>query len=367
MKSGSIFIAHLVSSDMAPDAVARLRALPAGPPEAQAVLHLGVGAGADLPGRRVVRVHAAAPLAWLRQAALAQALDRCCAASSGRGLVLHAWTTSAARWALPLAAGNRPLLVDTRPEDDPRRPARWSAGHTLSYMCESNAACARLTGAGIPAVRCLVVPPPPPTPVTASTRAESRSALRLTADDIALALVPPVTRASGAFIATWAGFLVEKIQHAVRLLVPRAGRDAGRIAHLIKACRHEWMVRFTPRDMDWSAILAAADVALWLPRSVASTTGVWGAKWAGCRIVATDTAVAREVLGHDHRWLCRSDSPEHAARAALAALEAPLQVPLPALAAAAGDATNRFGAAYERAYALLSSRRPVAAAETAGR
>jgi glycosyltransferase involved in cell wall biosynthesis len=160
--------------------------------------------------------------------------------------------------------------------------------------------------------------------IHADAARRTRESLALGPSDELCLLLPPVAREAGAFTATWALFLLHKVRPAARLIVPGTGREVDRIRRLAESCNHETLVRFTGDRLELMDLLAAADIAVFLPRADASLTGVRAALAFATPIVASDVRAVRELLrnGHNAR-LCRPDSPRDATRRMLDALEQP--------------------------------------------
>ncbi len=325
------------------------------------VFHCGPGTRRAALGVSCARVHAAGPWSPLRAAALQRGLQRV-GFQADRPVVFHAWSTVAACWALPLTAGHRPLLVQVDPAAKLATLARWAAAQNAHFVCASSATRQRLLDRGVPAARVVVVcpacTPPPPDP---AARGRGRARLALRPDDEAVLALPPVARPAGALSVAWAAFLLEKARPRVRLVLPADGREAARIQRLAAACRHEWMVRYAPADLPLATLLAAADVAVYLPHRDAPPQALWSARATRCRLVATDVPVVREVLaGRAGVWLCRPGDPEDAARRLTAALESEAPRTVEGRHAPRANSPARLVAEYEQVYARLASRRPAA-------
>jgi hypothetical protein len=352
-------IVHVVAADAPRDRLRRLHAaLAAYVP--QAVVYVGPRAATDLTG-----THVHAPLRALRAGSLQRQIARVAARDNAATVVLHAWSPAAAEWCLPLAAGNRPVLIELEPPADERAVAAWSRSHTFGCVVQSAAQQAHLQAAGVPSPRCVVIEALESVePHAAPDVAALRERLSLVGGERAIVTLPPIERCTGAFYATWAALVLEKVRHDIRLLVPARGGDVGRIRQLVQSCRHEFMVRFVPPDVTLGDLLAVADVATFLPPVDAPLGGLGAALGAGRAVVATDAPSIRErVAGRAGVWLCRPRDPEDAARQMLAALEAP--------PAAAGDqlvgsrTIAQIVANYLSIYANLAARRPAACSAAA--
>jgi glycosyltransferase involved in cell wall biosynthesis len=365
---GNPVVAHLVSADTPADRGDTLAALLAAPAmaSAQFVLHIGPGKAKRFNRAPVARVHAL-PLRGLQAYAVRRALCRCSLFDSGRPLVVHAWTPDAASGYVPLAATHRPLLLEVGSDTDLRSIAAWSSSTCLGLVCPTATVQERLRDLGVPATRCaLVYPAASPGGIVPARRSAIRAQLGLSDLDLVITALPPVTRRSGTFIATWAALLLEKVRPEVRLIIPAGGRELDRVWRLVVACRHESVARRVPPELPLADLLAASDLAAYLPIGDAPLSPIALAMAAGCPLVATDVPVVTEVLSHGRNaWLCRPGDPADATRTMLRALEDQGQSRRQAQnARAAADtlfAPARMLEQYRRAYANLAARRPLGA------
>jgi len=188
--------------------------------------------------------------------------------------------------------------------------------------------------------------------------------LGLSDDDRAVLVLPPLTRAGGGFVATWAALLAEKVRRDVRLVLPADGPDTLRVRRLIEDCRHSWMVRWVPPHLPLRDTLAACDLAAFTPVADAPLSGLAAAIAAGTPIVAAGVPSVRELLADRKTgWLCRPGDPKDAARALLHALEHPDDSHRQAQHAQGNlgrsFAEESISAEYKNVYARLADRRPV--------
>jgi glycosyltransferase involved in cell wall biosynthesis len=159
--------------------------------------------------------------------------------------------------------------------------------------------------------------------------------------------------------------LLEHARAGVRVIVPDIGREASRVVRLVESCRLGETLRAVGRRFTLPQLLAAADLAVYLPTGGAPLTGVIQAMAAGRPIVASDVPVIRELLAHGRTaWLCRPGDPKDACRRMLQALENHGQSSRQAKAARA-HANAAFGrrrmiAQYRRVYENLLADRPLA-------
>jgi glycosyltransferase involved in cell wall biosynthesis len=234
-------------------------------------------------------------------------------------------------------------------------------------VCSSQAVRHRLLACGVAAPRAVVIPPLVERGTAqAARRSEVRAQLNLGADDDVVLALPPVARSTGALTAAWAVLLLEKVRPTVRVVVPGAGREVERIVRLAEACHHEWVLRLAPSDLPLSALLAAADVAAYLPAADVPLGGPLAAALRGCPLVATAVPSLREWLAEENAvgW-CRPGDPEDAARQLLQALAHREQTHLRAerarMAATSACDFEKGLASYRRVYANLAQRRPAGA------
>ncbi len=280
-----------------------------------------------------------------------------------RPAVFQAWSPGAVEWALPLSTGHRPLLVMVGPEDDCACHAHWASQANVHFVCSSPVTRRKLLAAGVaPARVAVLLPLLSLDAIRPVSRGDVRARLGLSESDDVILVLPPVTRGAGAFIAVWASFLVEKLRPTVRVIIPDSGPEALRIQRLAQACRHEQVTCFAP-EIPLSALLAAADMAAYLPPLDASVDVVAQAARHGCPLMLTNTPVVQELLPEDAAWWCRANDPEDGARQIIAALENPDQSRLQAERAQAAI-IGRFDVAqlterWQHLYAKLEQRMPV--------
>jgi glycosyltransferase involved in cell wall biosynthesis len=202
--------------------------------------------------------------------------------------------------------------------------------------------------------------------VAPDRRAAVRQQLKFDEHDVVVMALPPVARQAGTFVAAWATLLLEKAHPVVRLIVPADGTEADRVRRLVVSCRHEQVVRFTAPEVPLRDVLAASDLAVYLPPQDAPSTGLVAAMAAGCPIVAASVPTVTELLvAGESAWLCRPGDPQDAARQMLRAIENMEQSRWQAEHAhrlAATFSPARMLAEYARVYRNLATRRPASAA-----
>lgn len=330
--------------------------------------HSCTGFGSLASLRRIRPVHAILPHRWFKAHALRHELHKRGLFRIDRTVILHAWSPAAADWCRPLSAGNRPVLVDVELGTDLRRMADWSATPSVGYACPSTTAQQRLLALGIPAPRIVVVRPGLDfATLHNSHRGPVRARLTLDGRDVVVLALPPITRWAGTLTVAWAALLLEKVQPAVRLMLPPDGRELRRVRRLVEACRHERVVRFAPPDLTLTDLLAATDVAVYLPHGDAPTFSLACAMAAARPIVSTRVPAITELLGHgEDARLCRPNDPEDTVRAMLAMLENTAESGQQAQRARQQAEVlfveSQMIERYARAYVNLVARRPAGAA-----
>lgn len=115
-----------------------------------------------------------------------------------------------------------------------------------------------------------------------------------------------------------------------------------------------------------SDLLAASDLAVYLPSGNASLEGVAAAMLAGCPVVASAVAPIAELLTNgESAWLCAPDDPEDAARSMLLAIEnagqSRRQAEVARMCAAEVFSASRSLGQYQQMYQNLAARRPAGA------
>ncbi len=333
-------IAHVISPDLDPGQLDWLLALlDSVPPESRAVLTCGPPNPAVRSRATIRALHAPAPIAALRQRALRGAIARHPLLRGARRVRLHAWTPTAAAWAVASVDPHTSVVIDVPPGADPRRFVHWPVSGRLSdvpqYVCHSASTLRALVAAGVPPQRCAMLPPARlPAPAEFSSSDAVRAALRLCAGDRVAVVLPPVTRATGGYFAAWAGLLVEKVHGCLRIVAPGGSREAERIGRLARAVRHDHMVRLAPAAISIHDLLAAADVSVYLEQGDGSLSTSLTALGTGVPLIAVDTPTLRAVLpSEDAAWLVADRQPKTVAAALLRVLDHPEEATRRAVAA----------------------------------
>lgn len=333
MSDSDVNVLHVVGGDTPSTRLETLRVLYARPElGSQRVVQFGSGS-VDCTGLgRVERLPAPLGVGWLARRCLRSAVP------APERTVIHVWSSKALNWVMPAAASEERvvpaggtvgyrLLMDIEMPLDFRRLARgfswlWSEG-ALRFVCPSDAARRRLVERGVPPDECVLIRDSVDfAAIKAACRLDVRSRLDLSAEHSVVLVLPPVLRETGALVAVWGAMLLGQVWPGVRLVVPDAGREVGRVGRLVESCRHGRMLRSVGRRFSLCELLAAADLAVYLPTDDGPLSGVAWALAAGKPIVASAVPATTELLAHGHNaWLCRPGDPKDAARRMLQALE----------------------------------------------
>lgn len=243
----------------------------------------------------------------------------------GKARVVHAWSPRAARWAgaafetattVSRFVCDLVLPFDTRSCDELLRLRRT---RPLELTCESDVGAALLDRAGFARDEIHVVPS-----VTVASepdqtqRARQRRAWRVEEPAPLVLILPPVAPHSGAFTATWGALVVQRIFTRLRILLPGRGAEAARILRTADATGQAAAMRPTG-DAPLTDLLAAADLAVFLPASDMTTYSLEAAARCGLPIVASPTQANSRALAQANgvTWCV----PEDRAAASRAILE----------------------------------------------
>jgi glycosyltransferase involved in cell wall biosynthesis len=326
------------------------------------------------------RVRTPFDVAWLGARALERALERPGVLPTGP-VVLHVWSPTALAWCLPLTAislggpvANETqrgscLLAEAGGTDNmavlARRYRVRSAGSRVAFVTPTETTRRRLMGKGVGVEDCVVIREFVDFAAIGQARLKDiRSQLDLADSDTVILALPPTARASGTFHLTWAALLLSKVRPEVRLVVPEVGPEVDRVERMLRSIRHQGVALLTRQHLSLPELLAAADLAAYLPTGDAPVTGLAWAMAAGKSIVAAAVPVVAELLAHGkNAWLCHPDSPKDATRRMLQALEQPGQSARQAETARSHAfqlfSRQRMVEQYERAYANLVEGDPV--------
>lgn len=324
-------IVHVLTTDVPDTKLEVLATLcrSLGKTTAMCVAHFGPGPCRAPDGLRVVSMQTLPGMDWHGRLLLRRALRELGPRPAGEPPLLHAWSARAGRYCRSLAEAGWPLVIEVELGEAPERHVVWPhsgrSAHLPTYICPAEAARAGLRKARVPADRTVLIRPGADAQEASGLdRAAARARLQLREEDIVIAALPPVSRSTGTIFAAWAAILLEKVCPAARIVVPAGGPEVDRVRRLVAACHHEWVVRFAPPAFTMPELVAAADLAAYLPPRTAPLTAVVQAMAAGCPLVATDVPAVRELLVHgETAWLCQAGEPEDAARWLLRAIEEP--------------------------------------------
>ncbi len=286
-------IVHVVSSRCTAEQLRRLNVLRDGLTQWRHVV-VQTGAGplaAKLVGTR--RGHAPLPLRGLREGVLLRQVQACSGNAQKNIAVWHVWSPDALDWLGFNCVADGRLFVELDYGVDVRRSAEraWAVGaaREIVFRCSDQSASNELERWGVMhAQRPVGRPVLEVREAKTSDRAQLRRRLYLAPDDLAVLAVPPITSGSGAFTAAWATLLLEKVNPAARLVLSLHGEDAQRTARLVRACRHQWMVRYAGAEWTAAQLAAVCDVAAFLPDRPAPPHGALEVLSCGGRLVTTE-------------------------------------------------------------------------------
>ncbi|GEM_PF-1344953 len=267
-------------------------------------------------------IHAPFGATWLGQRARDSLL-----AEIGTG-VLHVWSLTALRWvAAGLGRARCQVIVDIELPAALGRLASaigsaWRDGR-LCFVCPTDAARQQAVATGARSADCVLIRDCVDFARINAARSERvRKTLRLATTDVVLLALPPALPETATFTAAWGALLLAQVIPRARLIVPGRGREVERVRRLVASCRQEHVLRSPGMRFDLYALLAAADVALYLPPGGAPLAGMAAAMGAAVPIVATATPLTTELLRHGHNaWLTLSDQPRDICRRLLDAIE----------------------------------------------
>lgn len=319
-----IRIVHLLAADMPASKLPVLSALLSKLNERHrhTVVQVGAGDCAKLPGHAARhRIRAAFDIPWLA-AGRVDRFVRQCGADVG-----HIWSSAALSWCAALI-GKRPLLIESESPRDSARIARWTApttGAARGLACPTALTMRRMVEHGVDAKHCAVIRDYVDfSAINKSRSADVRGALRLDDSHRVVLLLPPVTRRGGHTTAMWATLLVHVVRDDVRLLIPGRSREALRLKRLAGSVGRMAVTRFPGDRYELPELLAASDVALYLPPEDAPVGALVWAMASGRPILASATYAVAEMLADQHNaWLCRPDDPKAAAKKLLRVIESP--------------------------------------------
>ncbi|MFN0135840.1 MAG: glycosyltransferase family 4 protein [Phycisphaerae bacterium] len=339
----------------------------------QSVLHVGLGKTA-IDMRPSVHVGGLLKLGRSSTESLDAALKR------HSPTVLHVWSELALAWVVPVVAAmsgypdlSREQLPSVVLDCDSIRSGKRIAwvreelDESASFVCNSQRFWQHTRAAGAPEESVAVIRDGVDFAAINEARARvNRGALDIPKSARVIAILPPIERAAGSFLAGWAALLVDRMRSDLVVLVPGSGREMERVRRIF-AASHRSAMLFLPGDqMSLAEVLAIADLALFLPPRDESTTSLASAMASGVPIVATATPAVTELLSHcANAFLAQPDSPKDAARRIMEALDNGEQcrthVELARTQAFAAFSRQRMFEQYARLYKNLATDEPAIA------
>ena len=355
-------VLHVTGPDIPAERIERLRALLTGTPgQTSRVLHLGrrIPALDRLPCVVETKTDAAGTL-------LGQSLPAGLATQPDRPII-HVWSVEASAglpgglsqlWQpAPLAALTIILDVDLplSAKQLDTCAALFHEPGNVHCVCATQTAQETLVAHGIPTTRCHVIRDEADVAAINDTPRDAiRKRLGLAPESAAVLALPPIQREAGTLLAAWATMLAAQIHTQVRFVLPGSSREARRTARLVEACRHEWVLCHAPDSLHLAELLAAADVAIYLPAEPSPVSSLVEARSAGVPIIATNTPGNREVLSNaKSARLCESATPKTVAKLLVEILD-----DQPNAARNRGttqDAAQHSTAAYQRLYEMTTA------------
>ncbi len=287
-----------------------------------------------------------------------------CSRSGDVPTILHFWSADETLDANHVIAAIFEVEPGQERELADREPIEFPATAQLRLVARTETLARRLQRAGATPEKCVVIRDMvDPNELEPARRSVVRRQLGFAPQQIVVLALPPVLRSTGTFLATWATLLLEKVRSDLRLLIPAGGRELERVRRIVQSCRHEYMVRFTGPECTPAELVAAADLALFLPSGDAPVSGLAWAMAAGLPIVASDVAVVREFLRDgETAGLCAPKTPAIVAGTMLRAIEQPAESQRRAEAARAAAADlfdrQRLVEQYTTLYAGLARTAP---------
>ncbi len=283
---------HIVAPDASADALEQLRLLA---PDAEAV---SVGP-APTRGGGLARVRGShVPLNWPRLwAARAQKRPVFRLPLGGRGRLdtkanlLHAWSPRSFEAAWHLAQRtHQPMLYSLQGADADRSLWPRARRPFVHLSVPSEAAKQRLARIGLDAARVHVLPPCTAlADPTAGTRRQIRTHLGLAEADLLIVSPAEMTRNAGHKYASWSHAIVRQLLENLRLAFPGGGPAEPRVRYFAGTTGYDAEVFFTENRFKTSDLLAAGDIACFLPVRDSGLWPVAAAMAAGTPLIATRT------------------------------------------------------------------------------
>lgn len=269
--------------------------------------------------------------------------------------IVHVWSPDVANLLVPLLRGRSTRSFQAVIEGDPRLIAHnraaidWLRQTPFAFVASTARERAALAARGIGPERCAIIRPGVDFAETGrADRASIRAALQLAPHEKAVLLLPPNELATGVRFAAWSALLAERAQPEIRLLLPGDGAQARRVLRLATATDRRRIVHETRGKFALADLLAASDVACYLPEKDAPCGVLAWAMAARRPILASAVPCITELLAHGHNaWLCRPADPRDGARRLLEILDSPAEV------------ESRTRVAHAQAFSVFSRQRMI--------
>ncbi|MBK8913315.1 MAG: glycosyltransferase family 4 protein [Phycisphaerales bacterium] len=324
-------ILHLVSADLPPRAMERLRSLApllarqTDPRHAFAEIPRAPRAG-DPPPRLLEQL-------GVRGVRLCSTLGDCSTDLARlmtrlRPRAVHAWSQAALRACVergPLARfrpdpGERlalrptPLLVEAEAAIAAplliTRAADRGWFYPPTYVCECPDAAERLRRIWVAPERLVIVPGVISEPPIAAPE-QIRRRIGLEPRTRAVLLLPPIDREEESLLGCWAVLVLQKLHHDVRVVIPGENREVRRMLRLVDAARQDHVAHFSGEEATLPELLRIADAAVLGGSRPAIHAVLSAALLAGMPIVADRRAVADlddhgDILWPAEQWQPRA-------------------------------------------------------------
>ena len=281
---------HIVAPDASADALEQLRLLA---PDAEAV---SVGPAPTRGGGLACVRTSHVPLNWPRLwAARAQKRPACRRGGlDTEANLLHAWSPRSFEAAWHLAQRTRqPVLYSLQVPDGPDAyRTLWPRARRpfVHLSVPSEAAKQRLVRIGLDAARVHVLPPCTAlAEPAAETRRQIRAYLGLAEADLLIVSPAEMTRNAGHKYASWSHAIVRQLLENLRLAFPGGGPAEPRVRYFAGTTGYDAEVFFTENRFKTSDLLAAGDIACFLPVRDSGLWPVAAAMAAGTPLIATRT------------------------------------------------------------------------------
>lgn len=225
--------------------------------------------------------------------------------------IVHAWGTTAL-WAAMAARRPRIIFSPLPTERLPcRSPLVFCARRArVIVVCPSETVRRRFLDIGLASDRCLMIRPPVDLRrIGPSRNAALRAQLGFDdADDVILAPGETI-RGCGHHDAAWAAGILNVLDRRRRLLVWGRGDRVDALRNFSDQLRQPNLLTMAEqrlgRSIDFEALAAVADVAVWASRAGAASLPLFICMAAGVPIVSTANTDAVELLADGHSALLR--------------------------------------------------------------